>query len=1079
MFEYNNYLVFLLFFSKGISALTFGTDVKEKVPYQVAIFSPANNAIPNCNGALISEVWVVTSKKCIREMPVRLVLGATNIQEKEDHQVEIIIRSMEQMFSPQRPVDVTMVRLLQPVGVNSYIRPIKVGKAGSHHEVIVTSWGDHGGHLKESFTGIKSSYRCYAKGTVLNRRKPSRYEICTFGTACRGDHGAPLVFRDDSDKIKLVGILTSYEPNCRSFSDFYTRLMPLHNWFREIEVIARKKFSNSTSSIETTTDSLNKPLYTQSGINASNIPMTHTGVLISNDTGKPAGLAEQTSISDSVHNIPTGYHAVEPIGLAGEASTSESMHNSSTEFHAGKPTTELAVEASTSNTVHNIYTEHLAGQPIALAGEESTTESMHSFTDFNAGKPTGLPGEASISESVQYISTGYHEGKPIELAVEESTTESMHISPDFNAGKQTGIAGEASTSETVQYIPTGYHEEIPTGLAGEVYASESAHNLSTEYHASPGTGNNEGSTTMIMSTTIPTNTEYSSESLIPNESHVMTSNTDATTVPEGPDAHSLSYMNTVVPVVVTESQPTEAYLTETVTHQATKVQENLTMNESTITESTIDSSVTATAGVLVSETSTVPSPMDINVQPRPIDGDVDGNKDEDEEDEEEDGAEDDYENGSEGDDENSDERDIIEPEISNKPSNVGNTSESQVTTSGLPIGQNSSDQTIISPGTSSILMIINPLSPNGVTKITIQNSPMKGSTKYYERPISIHFGGSSSKFVMVNQPAKRPIYSQYGKSTNTIPFASPQSRPYMNQLGGQSSIQIPYAYQQPVRPMYMCLGQSYTLTRYPPNQQSGRPIQNLPGKSSSAILYGNPRPRPIQNMPGKSSSAILYVNPQSRPIQNMPAKSSFPIQYANPQSGRPILIRPGLTPTNVQHIIKQSGKSSPTIQYAGRPIRPIQSGKNSPTIQYANLQSGRPILPIQSGKSSPTIQYAGRPIRPIHSGKSSPTIQYAKPQSERPILIRPGLTPTNTQSTPQQSGVPCIIQPGPYSKTIPYANPQLGVPVNMRPGLQYNKQKPGVPCIIQSGPAFGTNPYANLPSRVPNIYKQPTNVQGF
>ncbi|CAH1156134.1 unnamed protein product [Phaedon cochleariae] len=112
------YLFFLLYSSKGFLALAWK-------PYQVAIFSPTGITRPNCYGALISEEWVLTPKNCLGEMPSRLVFGG---MQKRNQRV-MIIRTRDQFYNFESPLNVMFVKLEKPVALNSNIEPILISSS--------------------------------------------------------------------------------------------------------------------------------------------------------------------------------------------------------------------------------------------------------------------------------------------------------------------------------------------------------------------------------------------------------------------------------------------------------------------------------------------------------------------------------------------------------------------------------------------------------------------------------------------------------------------------------------------------------------------------------------------------------------------------------------------------------------------------------------------------------------------------------------------------------------------------------------------------------------------------------------
>ncbi|KAG5893027.1 hypothetical protein JTB14_037220, partial [Gonioctena quinquepunctata] len=205
-----------------------------EAPYQAAIFSPDNgpNQKPNCSGALISSYTVITSAACVRNLPIRVTLGATNISKEEPTQLSYILNG-DRILIPEDRQEIAIIKLTERIRFNKFVSPIPISdlKENLTHQLAhVTSWGSEGGILREASPRITPNYECvsYRDGLFENDK------ICTDLVACTGDYGAPLIWMDPKTRKKLlIGLVSSFNPSCIGKATEYIKLDLFLDWIKK------------------------------------------------------------------------------------------------------------------------------------------------------------------------------------------------------------------------------------------------------------------------------------------------------------------------------------------------------------------------------------------------------------------------------------------------------------------------------------------------------------------------------------------------------------------------------------------------------------------------------------------------------------------------------------------------------------------------------------------------------------------------------------------------------------------------------------------------------------------------------
>ncbi|XP_010225846.1 PREDICTED: granzyme-like protein 1 [Tinamus guttatus] len=196
-----------------------GAEAKALSKPYMAYLQGKNNHF--CGGFLVAPNWVMTAAQCFNHKPLTVILGAQNIQKKEERW---------QTFEVQKYHRHPAYRILKGNATsNNYVKTISLQKQNNigQPECTVAGWGYEtpAAMLHETKVTILRSRECLNiyPGFPIN-------SICTRsvfpGALRKGDIGGPLVCKN-----KAYGIF-SYTYN--EWYSYYTSISPYISWIDSV-----------------------------------------------------------------------------------------------------------------------------------------------------------------------------------------------------------------------------------------------------------------------------------------------------------------------------------------------------------------------------------------------------------------------------------------------------------------------------------------------------------------------------------------------------------------------------------------------------------------------------------------------------------------------------------------------------------------------------------------------------------------------------------------------------------------------------------------------------------------------------
>jgi len=226
-----------------------GTEAKaHSYPWLVALFS-GNYQI--CGASIINEWWILTAAHCVVEGGyLKIKAGLHNLWHN-NAQTRVVEKAIYHEKYPNNGYDiyndVALLKLKEPLELNSYVQPICLPKSGLKHKdgqmFVVAGWGStqEGGYgsnvvLQVAVPKISDSdcgsWRYY--GDAFHAGK----EFCCgyrYGgrDSCQGDSGGPLIFKENG--VWTQGGIVSWGYGCAGayHPGVYTYLPNYINWIEE------------------------------------------------------------------------------------------------------------------------------------------------------------------------------------------------------------------------------------------------------------------------------------------------------------------------------------------------------------------------------------------------------------------------------------------------------------------------------------------------------------------------------------------------------------------------------------------------------------------------------------------------------------------------------------------------------------------------------------------------------------------------------------------------------------------------------------------------------------------------------
>ncbi|XP_060113619.1 kallikrein-11-like [Heteronotia binoei] len=177
--------------------------IKHSQPWTAALFDGPKFL---CTGTLISNNWVVTAAQCRTGRPLLVSLGQHSLWHFEfTEQVRVAFKAIRHPFfdSSSKENDIMLVKLLIPVFVNKYVRPLALprGCPAPQSHCVVPGWGTT--VLKKVFfpdvlhcgniTTVSDS-ECFQVYSNALKKNMLCATVKRGGVdSCQGDPGSPLV----------------------------------------------------------------------------------------------------------------------------------------------------------------------------------------------------------------------------------------------------------------------------------------------------------------------------------------------------------------------------------------------------------------------------------------------------------------------------------------------------------------------------------------------------------------------------------------------------------------------------------------------------------------------------------------------------------------------------------------------------------------------------------------------------------------------------------------------------------------------------------------------------------------------
>ncbi|NWJ01944.1 GRZ1 protein, partial [Crypturellus undulatus] len=187
-----------------------------------------------CAGFLVAPNWVMTAAQCSSHKPLTVILGAQNVQKREENWQTFEVQG----YHPHPAYrtahienDILLLKLKGNATSNSYVRPISLQKQNNigQPECAVVGWGPEGAAAapQETRVTVRPTRECLTiyPGLPLN-------SICTRSASSgalwkvRGDIGGPLVCKN-----RAYGIF-SYKYN--GLYSYYTAISSYISWINDV-----------------------------------------------------------------------------------------------------------------------------------------------------------------------------------------------------------------------------------------------------------------------------------------------------------------------------------------------------------------------------------------------------------------------------------------------------------------------------------------------------------------------------------------------------------------------------------------------------------------------------------------------------------------------------------------------------------------------------------------------------------------------------------------------------------------------------------------------------------------------------
>ncbi|XP_076751026.1 trypsin-1-like [Xylocopa sonorina] len=226
-------------------------------PWQVSLQwgESASSTTHICGGSILSDVWVLTSGLCAKEVPnygtFLVKAGKHNLKRIEMSEQSVRVEKSivhEKYTGGVGPYDIALLRLETPLRLNNLVKAISLPREGNSPSgtAILTGWGATSktsttvmsDKLQEAQLPLIDLDTCeLAIERLIGSSPLDQTNICTGPlsggyAACNGDAGGPLILHNGGGNTELIGIVSWGIVPCGIVGapSVYTKVSAFDDW---------------------------------------------------------------------------------------------------------------------------------------------------------------------------------------------------------------------------------------------------------------------------------------------------------------------------------------------------------------------------------------------------------------------------------------------------------------------------------------------------------------------------------------------------------------------------------------------------------------------------------------------------------------------------------------------------------------------------------------------------------------------------------------------------------------------------------------------------------------------------------